>query len=739
MVLFLVLAAISLSAQTSPRGSAVTQPADASKTLTKDSSIGEFITALDSDDYVRMGAAMRQLRTMGADARPAVPAIARILDRRAANRPYSEALGALQMLETNAEEAVPALIRVLGSDRVMGGDRQAASRALAAIGEGALPALRDAARSADPVVQIWANCALVQTEGSNSPGLLYLAEQVRNGGTKNGSTALIAIGTVGPLAAPIVPQLVAASQSSQIPQREFLNAFFQIGKGAGAAEPLMVAAAQTTDFSQKYRAIQTLAQFDLTNAKAAIPQFIEALNTEAPASGPAYPIREQAAGALGKIGPDAKAALPALIKTIHDPNVRTRAAAIRAISKIDPLNPEALREIALAMMDTNFQVQYAANSALAKAGPVSLEVIQGFIRAVRAHADDGVGERSYIGPPDHIVPTSGNFFAQFGPEQRYALSNLAEMAADPHPGVQQLALGAMAKVGEVPEKFIPVMLEHFDENFGTLRSMGSKAAPAVPALVKLLDDPRERFQAAEVLGSIGRPAAVPAVPMLEKYIREAQFPYPRVCDNLLQIDPNSKVALDVLERLTVAHLDDQPGGLMAADVFNAHATLIRAGREVDAHYRYLVAHLESSDERAAAFDVQAIMSLGPENPARRNAIERTFQFFDSGKDPWAVEYAAQVLPLLGPKDRAYVSRMIPIISKPPANERVRAVCSVLSALGKIGAGAREAVPALQAIADRKLQAPEDWEGVPLASRSETLYQKAAATALEKILGGEEKP
>jgi hypothetical protein len=174
-------------------------------------------------------------------------------------------------------------------------------------------------------------------------------------------------------------------------------------------------------------------------------------------------------------------------------------------------------------------------------------------------------------------------------------------------------------------------------------------------------------------------------------------------------------------------------------VVDAHALLIRAGRNADAHYRYLSAVLQNTNERTASWAVGSIMSLGQGNPARSNAVERCFEFFDSGRDEWAVEYAAQGFAQFGPQDKEYVPRLIKIISQPPTKERVRAVCSAIGALGNIGPGARGAVPQLQAIADRKIQAPEDWEGTPLAYRSETLYQKAAADALEKIRGVEGKP
>jgi hypothetical protein len=226
---------------------------------------------------------------------------------------------------------------------------------------------------------------------------------------------------------------------------------------------------------------------------------------------------------------------------------------------------------------------------------------------------------------------------------------------------------------------------------------------------------------------------------LEKLVRDGKPPYPRFWADLYQLDSNSEVALDGLERLAATSPDTQNIEPWGWDVLCAHVLLIRAGRNADAHHRFLSAVLQDTNERTASWAVGSIMSLDPGNPARSNAVERCFKFFDSGRDEGAVVYAAQGFSQFGPQDKEYVPRLIQIISQPPTKERLRAVCSAIGALGNIGPGARRAVPQLQAITDGKIQAPEDWEDTPLAYRSETRYQKAAADALEKIRGGEGKP
>jgi HEAT repeat protein len=47
-------------------------------------------------------------------------------------------------------------------------------------------------------------------------------------------------------------------------------------------------------------------------------------------------VRYRVARALGHIGPDAKAAIPALIEALKEPDARVRVAAAEALMEIDP-------------------------------------------------------------------------------------------------------------------------------------------------------------------------------------------------------------------------------------------------------------------------------------------------------------------------------------------------------------------------------------------------------------------
>ena len=108
-----------------------------------------------------------------------------------------------------------------------------------------------------------------------------------------------------------------------------------------------------------------------------------------------------------------------------------------------------------------------------------------------------------------------------------ALSEALQHTAD---AVRVEAAYALAQIGNAAEAVIPTLIEGTkDDNVEVRRylaeafgSIGPDAAPAVPALIDMLDndeDKQARFESALALAQIG-PAANDAVPILEKALRD---------------------------------------------------------------------------------------------------------------------------------------------------------------------------------------------------------------------------
>jgi HEAT repeat protein len=107
------------------------------------------------------------------------------------------------------------------------------------------------------------------------------------------------------------------------------------------------------------------------DAQAAVPALIERLKGEAP-------VRQNAAVALGEIGPAAKDAVPALIETLRDPEWTVRRQAAVALGRIGPDAKAALPALERLRRDRDNLVRKAAEEAVGR---------------IRANANPGVTGR----------------------------------------------------------------------------------------------------------------------------------------------------------------------------------------------------------------------------------------------------------------------------------------------------------------------------------------------------------
>ena len=81
--------------------------------------------------------------------------------------------------------------------------------------------------------------------------------------------------------------------------------------------------------------------------------------------------RAWAAFLLGKLGTEAKAAVPALLERLHDEleNPAVRCQALRAVVRIGPAHPPVVAALVLCLDDAHQDVRYTAVKALGKVGP----------------------------------------------------------------------------------------------------------------------------------------------------------------------------------------------------------------------------------------------------------------------------------------------------------------------------------------------------------------------------------
>jgi HEAT repeat protein len=133
--------------------------------------------------------------------------------------------------------------------------------------------------------------------------------------------AAIALGKIGPRARNAVPALFEALKDPQIYEAS-MEALEIIGLDSKEAIPALIEALKCKD-------LRTFAAERLLNIGTdAVPELIKALE------GDYGPVREYAAWILGKMGPDAEEAIPALTRALWDKDKRVRGTAQKALQEI---------------------------------------------------------------------------------------------------------------------------------------------------------------------------------------------------------------------------------------------------------------------------------------------------------------------------------------------------------------------------------------------------------------------
>ena len=287
-----------------------------------------------------------------------------------------EALRAIQELGPEAEEAVPALVDTLGDGDVE--IRAAAAEALGAIGPGAkagIPALIEALTDRGVVIRaeeglekwvpVWylVGSCLGQIGPVALPDLIDLLDSEHP--QKYGGAAQ-AIHVIGPEAKEAVePLLNMLAKDEPFPRRAALCALMGIGPEAKAAVPALTEALTHEDFHTQYWACRALREIG-PEAKTAAPVLVKLLREGVP-SEPRYSasVRRHAAQALGGIGPDAGTkARDALAAALKDPIDPVREDAAIALGKLGPFAQPAVPAIEEALDKGPFSARVHAAKSL---------------------------------------------------------------------------------------------------------------------------------------------------------------------------------------------------------------------------------------------------------------------------------------------------------------------------------------------------------------------------------------
>jgi HEAT repeat protein len=462
-------------------------------------------------------------------------------------------------------------------------------------------------------------------------------------------------------------------------------------------------------------------------------------------------VRWNAVEALKVIGTEARVAIGALTAVaFEDPEVNLRREAVIALGKIGPDAAFAIADLAKMLRDTErhdfpphgfWRFSDAARDALVEIGPDALPVL------VAAMNDDD--------PTVRLI--SAEALGRFPTGADIVVPALRKMLKDKESGVRAMAAKALGRLGAGARAAAPDLATLLNDDgkygIGVLYS-GNVAAEASQALSRVGPTPSElsalisavehnpqesgndgtgkplkdwvSWYAAQSLGQLGA-AAKPAVTALDRSLKDSRLRCTAAVA-LMQIDP---ARTDLQRHLEKCLLDDDVDSrICALRAFRSHITpdesslraLRRVAREENGISSILAAALIL---RAAPGDVDMIQALSELLRNRSDDVWHPYEYqverwgddflevfatcpeaADAGlrttlnglRDSWTSKWALEVLARIGARAVPAIEELSKLLDQEQDTEARRVT---VSALGRIGPGARKTVPALV----RKLRDP----------------------------------
>jgi HEAT repeat protein len=441
------------------------------------------------------------------------------------------AVEALTDLGFRATPAVPRLIEALKSnDPEL---RWRSARALGAIGEASsAAALYEAAKDAEPGVRAQALFALGRLGVNDKVALETIAAGLADKDVNVRRAAVRALRAADidrKAVIPLVLKLLDDNDPSVV-----MPALYTLAEsGAEVVGPLTEALEHP---EARYWACLVLAEIG-PEAKAAVPALVKALADERPE------VRLQVAIALGEVGEAAKSAAPALSKLLNDAFPAVRAAAVFALGTIGDRTAAA----AIAAADKSDDPFFHTLSMWAQA-----KLSPGDERLQTQAVTLLVGS---LGAEDRgMAQVAARALADLGATNRMVETELdKELARADAPQADRI-VRSLASLGPRVVPHAQRALKDPDRRATALQMLGRlgpEAAPAVPNLVEVLksEDPTVRAEVLQILGDIG-PQAEPAVAAATTALEDPDRNVVLTASYCLgKIGPQAKAAIPGLRKL----------------------------------------------------------------------------------------------------------------------------------------------------------------------------------------------
>lgn len=369
---------------------------------------------------------------------PEVEALLQQLEDEDATERFNAA-EALGKLGPAAAEATPALIgrltdremRITGRLRTVEDQVWvAASKALSAIGEPAVPGLIEALDSDDPQIVRGAALSLHvigPPAKAAAPKLIAILER-NDDETRH--QAILGLAGIGPEAKDATPLLIEMLKHDDFhTQYQAARALAKIGDAAAPAVPVLVELLSHSITSVRRNAAVALGDMNAVGGDEAIAGLVKTLED------PIEPVREAAVTALGQFGPRAKAAIAPLQDLLKRKRLATPTATLLAIYRITGESEEAV-PLLLAEIDRP-DAPWAAAAALAQIKPTTPAIVEGL--AARLKSPDGEARYS-----------CAQALGEIGPDARAAEPALQALLEDEDETVREAAKKALEQIGGMP-------------------------------------------------------------------------------------------------------------------------------------------------------------------------------------------------------------------------------------------------------------------------------------------------
>lgn len=447
--------------------------------------------------------ALTFLERMGADALPAVPALTGLIkDGDPVTRLQAAEL-LFQLRPTETKAILPAVRELLKDSQAP--NRLKAARLLTQMGQ---------SREAVPV--------LVELLKTPESYLRYQAAQA----LELASTADLK---------PVLPALLELLKQEDIATR--VRAIELLKRLVASKDPAAIAGLvqllKDPDATVRLRAARDLIETGAAEKKAALPVLLEGLNDAA------TPTRLEAAEFLVRLGPvERQAALSVLLDLLNDPSARSRAG--KLLEQFDPEQMKTAQPALTGMLqDPDANVRFQGVKLLCRLGPaeakatvpVLIELLKDQQAFIRIQA---VSQLGLIGPDakeampklvamlkDKDVLASGvpQTLARLGTE---SLPVLLETLHSNNLALRNSTVIALGQLGAAAQPAIPKLIELLSVTKGTQRTtvmsvLERMGDVSLPFLIKALDQAEGRRAVIETLGRYG-PRGKAAIPALVKLL-----------------------------------------------------------------------------------------------------------------------------------------------------------------------------------------------------------------------------